>query len=280
MGLKVAILSRGYGRKSSGSEVIIVSDGTRKKVSSRMGGDEPGMLASLLSEAVVIVCNDRARAGKLAVEKYGCEVCILDDGYQHLKVRRDLNILLIRLDYSYNLKYTLRNRLLREPLTAMNRADCVVFTGSKSDKFDNQLIKKFKRYCQSLPLIKVGFKSLCFYEFKSKEKLPLSAIEGKKVLCFAGIANPESFKQTVLSLKPQQAGFKFFSDHYWYSEKDLEELIYLKTKCDADFLITTEKDATRLEDYNLDNFSCLALRVDLEFIEGEKTFLTLIDNVV
>ena len=222
-GVKFDVLSRGYGRKTRG--VMPVDPGG----SAHDFGDEPLLIARRL-EVPVVLGEDRYQAGVLAEDKYGPQLHLLDDGFQHRSLARDFDIVLVTADDS-------RDRLLpagrlREPLISLQRADAVVLTaGAAPESFplDGKLVWRVRR----------GI-------------LPQN-VPGRPV-AFCGIARPQNFMLQLRKAGIEPAAEAVYRDHHAYTERDIRELLALKAKSEADGFVTTEKDAINLGAF----FSALA----------------------
>ena len=222
-GMKFDVLSRGYGRKTKG--VMQVDPGG----SAHDFGDEPLLIARRL-EVPVVLGEDRYQAGVLAEDKYGPQLHLLDDGFQHRSLARDFDIVLVTAADS-------RDRLLpagrlREPLISLQRADAVVLTaGAAPESFplDGKLVWRVRR----------GI-------------LPQN-VPGRPV-AFCGIARPQNFMLQLRKAGIEPAAEAVYRDHHAYTERDIRELLSLKMKSEADGFVTTEKDAINLGGY----FSALA----------------------
>jgi tetraacyldisaccharide 4'-kinase len=206
------VLSRGYGRSSTETAVVDPNG------SPAQFGDEPLLIAQKL-QVPVIVGADRYRAGLLAEQKFSSKLHLLDDGFQHRRLHRDFDIVLLPAgDEEGSLLPTGR---LREPITALNRADAVVL-------FDSQ---------EHLP----GAKSI----WRARRVIEL-LVAGGKTIAFSGIARPHQFVEGLKSSKLEIAGTLAFRDHHRYQQGDIDRLLHLKKQTSADSFITTEKDLVNL----------------------------------
>jgi tetraacyldisaccharide 4'-kinase len=268
-GKKIAILSRGYRRKSS-QKTLVVSDGKNILCNAYNAGDEPYLIAKSVPEAVVVVGAKRSVSASLATTLYNIDVILLDDGYQHRALARDIEIVLI--DYN---SYPDRDNMvpagrLREPVSALERASVVIITKipehpdtNKLSYLDNVASKFAPRakqyYCNFLP---TGFVSL-----DGERSLRLEDLRDVPVAAFCGIARGEEFFQQLSSLGLKVVVGEEFPDHHWYSKQDVEYIQHLAEKTKAKFVITTAKDAVRLKALtNIDNkifesFWCLEMSV-------------------
>ena len=231
-GQRPAILSRGYARRRATDGVVVVSDGNRVLEPVENSGDEPQMLARALPGVPVLVCADRHLAGRLAEKRFAATVMLLDDGFQHLALGRNVDVLVMPasdLDDA-----VLPSGRLREPLDAASSADCVLVPGSLEDV--SRVAATFDR----MPVFRVT------NHFGSVQGLDASAPSGTRVVAVAGIARPERFFTTL-----REQGFEIvrelrFPDHHWFSSDDLDRIRTIAKEASADFVATTEKDAVRV----------------------------------
>ena len=268
---RLSVVSRGYGRKSAGT--VVVSDGCGKIDSVENSGDEPVQLALKFPKLIVVVDEQRVRGACKAIE-LGAEVILLDDGFQHRYLHRDLDIVLLTS------KEILKGDLLlpagnrREPWNSLNRADLIVITRCADEQeyekavtigCARQLLPKEK------PIVGVKTKVKTFKQYSTKEVMNADLLKGKTAVAFSGIGNPASFDEILNSAHIQVLKHIVFSDHRWYRESDIQRLGDIKIQTHADFLITTEKDAVKLrnkfEDF-LKSVSIVVVEIQQEFIPG------------
>lgn len=226
-GLKVSILSRGYERKSRG--LVPVSDGVQIISGVEEAGDEPFMIAKSLPRAVVTVCEDRFMAGKFAEEENEVDIHILDDGFQHYKLYRDFDIVLIKDSKNY------KEKRLREPLKALKKANYVFFVGNLNRSIEEYLKLNFISY-SNIELLNYGF-------FSPEEKLmDLNWIKEKDWIALAGIEHPEKFFEDLKNLGINLKKSFSFPDHYYPSRVDIENMENLIKETRVKGIITTQKD--------------------------------------
>lgn len=238
-GKKVAVLTRGYGGRLEG-EVAIVSDGCRRLLEPTDAGDEPCLLADLLPGLIVVMGSDRYRAGCLAMERFSPDIFILDDGFQHLRLRRDLDIVLLDGTRPRGNGFTFPAGLLREPFSAIARAHLALFTRSDgNDPADISLPAGIVR-CHARHQLS-GFTA-----GGSDTLRPFNELHGKRGLAFAGIADPDGFFNSLEEAGVSLAATLAFPDHSSYGDEECAALARLKRSCRADFLITTAKDGIKL----------------------------------
>ena len=260
-GHRVAILSKGYGGRYK-QEVLELSDGKRIYADSQVAGDESVLLARGVSGSPVVISKNRYLAGMYAHEKFGSDFFILDDGFQHLGLERNLNLALIDASEPFGNAHLLPWGPLREPLSQLGRADAFILTrfsrvgsserrgqGAKSNAKDHSGQKTVTFLKGKFPAIPI----FCADHIPDKVIFPLSGeahspgfLRGKQVLAFAGIAHPEQFKESLIGLGADVVQFKGFRDHYPFDGDEIRELIRMKERIGARYLLTTEKDWMRI----------------------------------
>ena len=240
-GRKVTILTRGYGGR--GPEPLVVSDGNKVLADAEQAGDEPVMLARALPGLVVVRDSVRLRGGRLAIERFAPELFILDDGFQHRAVARDLNLLM--LDADSVLDTGMPCHQLREPLGFARAADAVVLQG-RSSAHREEATRRLRKLGIEAPLFEAGYEASFCRDFDSGEEIPLDELAGMRLLAFCGIAVPERFALTLAGLGADPLELVVFPDHHPYCAADAGRLTTALKASGADAMITTEKDAQRL----------------------------------
>ena len=232
MGERPAIVSRGYGRRRAGDGVVVVSDGTAVLEPVERSGDEPQMLARALRGVPVLVCPNRYLAGLLAERRLGCTVILLDDGFQHLSLGREVDVLVMAasdLDEG-----VLPSGRLREPVDAASSADCLLVPGSPEDvarvsaAFDRMAVFQVSNHYEGL------------------RYLESSEASSRRVVAVAGIARPERFFTALREQGYEVVQTISFPDHHWFSARDLQRIRAAARASAADLVVTTEKDAVRM----------------------------------
>lgn len=245
-GSKAAILSRGYKGKRT-MDSVVVSDGTHVLASVGEVGDEPVLLAKKLSSIPVLVSKKRHAAADLAVRQFSSEILILDDGYQHLSLRRDLNILLIDAKREFGNGFLLPRGPLREPLEEIRRSDLIVITKCTTDCTGDSLDSFLQSSFPDKPVYRSRHLPHQIVFPVSGDTYSPEFIASKKVVAFTGLAHPGDFLETLESLGAQVAHFESFPDHHLFSQHEFENLVSRKSFLGADFLLTTEKDWVRID---------------------------------
>lgn len=233
-GKRVCILTRGYGRKNPRSQVV-VSDGQTIRTTLAEAGDEPFLLANnLLGSAAVISNANRVSAGRYAIETFGTECFVLDDGFQHFRLARDLNIVTVDATNPWGDGRLLPYGRLREPISGLSRADCVVLT-----RCDQATNLEEIRYLIRVPV----FESTMRVRNRLEAEGPVAA--------FCGVGNPESFFAQLRKHGYELVFERAYTDHHWYTQNDVDDLVQKATKRGAKSLITTAKDAVKLRSLSL-----------------------------
>lgn len=286
-GRHVAILSRGYRSKPPplGKRLLdkalfrddrtpprIVSDGKSLLLDSETAGDEPYMLASNLRDVVVLVDKDRVKAGRYAIEKFGCDTLLLDDGFQYWKLRgRRRDIVLIDFQQPFGVNERLLPRgTLREPPSHLARASWIFIT--KSDGNTESLRKRISSLNPNAPIIECIHYPLYFEDVFTGQRYGLEHLHGRKVASLSGIAQPESFEKGLISIGADLVYSKRFADHHRFSQQEVLNVINRSKKRQAEFIITTQKDAVRFPKIDRRDLPILFMRVEIKILKGSTDF--------
>ncbi len=276
-GYRVAILSRGYGGKYK-DKVFEVTDGSSIKANPRKTGDESYLLAKKLSGIPLVISKRRYLAGLLAHIKFDCNFFILDDGFQHLELKRDLDLVLIDAKNAFGNGHLLPWGPLREPLSQLRRADVFIITRVSSSGPGDAVPSFLKKEFPSIPVFYADhLPSEIVFPSINKVHKP-AFIKGKAVLGFAGIARPDQFKDTLVRLGAEVVYFKGFKDHYQFSGEDILNLIHMKEKTGAQYLLTTEKDWIRISSLGLVCHDMAYLCVEFVLLSEPKKFFSMITD--
>lgn len=247
-GEKVCILTRGYGR-SNPRERVLVSDGEAVLVDPQTGGDEPVELGRKLDgRAVIIADRDRVSAAAWAKEDFGVTSFVLDDGFQHRKARRDLDIVCIDATDPFGNEMIIPG--LREPPEGLKRADAIVVTRTNLADSTDGLVKKLKRLNSKAPLFHSEI-HISRLERLGSDQTDSSASEESPFFGFCGLANPKIFPLQLKKDNFAITGFTRFPDHHVYSRADIDHLTAQARSSGARAFITTAKDAVKLEGLEL-----------------------------
>jgi len=222
-----------------------VSDGQRIHATAKEAGDEALVIARNLPGALVAVANRRAEAGAWLEKHFGVDVLLLDDGFQHLKLHRDLNLIVVDVTNPFGGGLPPRGRL-REPLDAIRRADAVILSRTEVGHNYKEVIEKIQRYKPGIPCLRASQSLVRLRKLGEKKELPLEALSDVSVVAFAGIGNPSQFLTTLGQAGIRVVGSFCFPDHHHYRAEDYQRLVRECENRDVTTLITTEKDAEKL----------------------------------
>jgi len=282
-GEKVCILTRGYGRENPRKRVL-VSDGEHILADVKKAGDEPFELArKLAGKAVVVADANRTAAGVWAREKFGITAFVLDDAFQHRRVRRDLDIVCVDATNPFGNGKILPSGILREPLRNLNRADAVVITRANLAKDISNIKSEISKY-NSACLIFISENRISrlieldeFHTGKAQSS-PNATDNGQRMtdksLAFCALGNPNNFFEQLCDEQFNVIAAQTFSDHHFYQQSDIEKLVEKANQTGAEVLLTTAKDAVKLKKLNID-LPCLVVESQLIF-EDEDSFRKLL----
>ncbi|MFO0773126.1 MAG: tetraacyldisaccharide 4'-kinase [Nitrospiraceae bacterium] len=251
-GRRVAVLSRGY-RRTSRAPQLIVSDGQTIRVTPAEGGDEPFLIARRCPRAIVAVGADRHALGTWVLERFQIDDFVLDDGFQHIALARDLNFLLVDATDGAGLAATLPVGRLREPLMAAARATQVLLTrtsettGAAAQAGSGHIVSALERAVgRPLQPITVEFAPEEFVHIMKGVTMDVPSLRGRGVVAVSAIGNPASFVRTLTSAGLRVLDHVVFRDHHAYSALDISTVQRRAHGCRADIIVTTEKDACKL----------------------------------
>lgn len=286
-GRVVAIISRGYRKKERpflqrllGAEKDaprVVSDGTRVLLGSDLSGDEPYMLASNLPGVVVLVDKNRVKAGRYAIRHYGCDVLILDDGFQYMKLKHSHEIVLVDSTNPFGNGHLLPRGILREDAANISRANFIFIT--KSDGGADVLRARLRRLNQTAEIAECRHKPRFYKNAYTSEILPLEAISGMKVATLAGIAAPMGFENSVSKMGGRILARERYPDHYRYKTQDIIDVINSADELGAEAILTTEKDAVRLPHLEHPKVPIYYMRMEIEIVRGFDNFRQCVDRI-
>jgi len=285
-GRNVAILSRGYRSKPTPVHIWllnkiflrddttpprVVSDGKSLLLDSDMAGDEPYMLASNLKDVVVLVDKDRVKSGRYAIQKYGCDILLLDDGFQYWKLRgRRQDIVLVDRQQPFGNDQLLPRGTLREPPSHLARATYIFIT--KSDGNTAELRRRITAFNPNAGIIECIHHPLYFEDVFTGQRLGLDLVKSRKVASLSGIAQPESFEQSLVGLGAELVYSKRFADHHRFSQQEIINVINRGKKRQADAIITTQKDAVRFPKIDRRDLPIYFMRVEIKILSGANDF--------
>lgn len=288
MGYKVVVLNRGY-RAGWKGEVGVVSDGRKTYMTVAEAGDEAYLLAKNLPGVPVIIGKDRTVTGDYAVQRFGAEVIILDDGYQHWQLERDIDIVLIDTLNVFGNNFLLPRGTLREPLSNLDRAHAFLLT--KVDQSTENVRENLKHtlslYNEQAIVVESVHHPQCFIEIEEWYKginyksVGLETARQRPVMAFSAIGNPSSFEQTINDLGAQLIDAVRYPDHHNYTMAEMQAVMQKAVDKGVCALITTEKDAVKIPSEFIHSDRPLpvyVLNIELRFQEGSESFLQMIQG--
>jgi len=259
-GNKVAVLSRGYKRdaKLPGAEGM---------------GDEPAMLQKKLPRIPVVVDKDRLKAASRAIRDYAVNTLILDDGMQQWRIFKDLEVVTIDARAPFGNFRLLPAGFLREPLSALSRADVFVLTQVDPGQDTSVIRDRLRKLNPRALLVESRHMPEGFSNFsKPDEILSADSFKGKAALVFSGIGNPQAFENTVYSLGVNIAGTLRFADHHDYAQADLDGIVARAKEINSSVIITTDKDAVKISRLKINHPGIFSLHVKLGITKNEAEF--------
>jgi tetraacyldisaccharide 4'-kinase len=282
-GKKVAVLSRGYKSKDEDSanhhsNTKVVSDGSQVLLDSDEAGDEPFMLAHNLPGVVILTDKDRVRAGRFALKEFSVDVLILDDGFQYLPLKADMNLLLVDQLNPFGNRRLLPRGILREPVKHLSRASYIMVTKSEVEP-QLELLETIRKYNQRAEIIRCAHKPKVFRGINSEQQEKLNFLFEKRTGVFSGIASPRGFEQLILRMSAELRYKKRFLDHHRYETDELDRLFQQAKNSGVEVMITTEKDAVRIPKEFKPVLPLYYLRMEIEIVEGIDDFEEAINSV-
>jgi len=292
-GRKVAILSRGYKKdeapflerlvnkltfRNRTVPPRVVSDGQRLLLDSSLSGDEPYMLASNLKDVVVVVDKDRVKAGAWAINKFGCDTLILDDGFQYLNLKHRLDIVLVDRTNPFGNWNMLPRGILREPVRNIKRAGFIFITKSNGDGA-GELKQTLRKYNTEAEIVECRHNPRYLKNVYTGEERPLDFLKDRNIAAISGIAQPKGFEEVLIKLGAKVLYHKRYADHHRYSQQEVLEGINRGIQRGAEILVTTEKDAVRFPYIERRDLPVYYLRVEIEMLSGAEKFNEWINRI-
>jgi len=286
-GRRVAILSRGYRSKARPMwERIrscfardyktvpprIVSDGKRLLMDSATAGDEPYMLAGNLPNVCVVVDKDRVKGGRYAIRELSADTLLLDDGFQYLRLKPHLNIVLVDSTNPFHNHHPLPRGLLREPIKNLRRADYIFLTKSSGGKHLRHLYRFLQKHNSRAEIIECTHKPQYLEDVFTGTRKDLSFLKGKRVSAISGIAEPAGFEGFLRSLSDTLVYAEQFADHHRYRQQEIINFINRSISHGAEIIVTTEKDAVRFPKLDRRDLATYFLRVEIDILSGKESF--------
>jgi len=263
-GNRVVIISRGYKRKGKG--VVVVSDGRRILVDRERAGDEPYLFGLKLKDVPVIVGESRHLAGWVAIRDFAPDVLLVDDGFQHLKLRRDLDIVVIDGSNPFGNGTLLPRGILREPLSSLKRAHLFCLTRVDQSHQLEHLRVQLRKLNPKASLIETVHRPRRLRTLGSEQGLPLAFLEGRKIFALSSLGNPDSFERTLEGLGAEIVGRARYRDHHDYTAEDLKAAWQQAKDLRSEGIVTTEKDVVRFPPH-FDPLAALSTEIPIFVLE-------------
>jgi tetraacyldisaccharide 4'-kinase len=248
---RVAVLSRGYGAREGRN-------------------DEALVLEENLPDVPHLQAADRVALARMAIEELDAEVLVLDDGFQHRRLRRDLDIVLVDAAALWGIDHVFPRGLLREPTSALRRADVVMLTRCDliSDKSLSSLRQRLGRLAKGKPLVETAHRARGWVN-ACRQTLPLEAL-GAECAAFCGIGNPDAFRRTLTSLGMEVVDWRVYPDHHPYTRQDIDSFRAWSGHLPPGAkLVTTQKDLVKIQLERLGDHELWALQIQLEVLRGQ-----------
>ena len=272
-GFRVCVVNRGY-RGAATAVPMVVSDGAQVLASAADAGDEAVMLAAKLSGIPVIACRDRVAAGSLACERFGADIVLLDDGFQHMRLKRDLDVVLVNAADPFGNGCLLPRGILREPLAAIERAGIIVLTKTDAGADAAELLEQIKKLNPSASVFSASFKVAGFRNIGTGKIVPAEHMAGAHTAALCSIGDPLSFINMLTHAGMHVSDRLVYPDHYGYGFGDYAVIRDVSVRVDA--VVTTEKDIAKLDAGMLHISNLIVMEIE-QVIEPARQF---IDDVI
>ncbi|MBM4055692.1 MAG: tetraacyldisaccharide 4'-kinase [Planctomycetes bacterium] len=284
----VEYLAKYIGKK--GKKVVIISRGYASKLEQKKGtgknercNDEFLLFQENIPGIANILGKDRVKSGWEAVNRHRAAYLLLDDGFQHLRLARNLNIVLIDALEPFGYEHVLPRGLLREPLHGLRRADIFLLTHTDqiSEEKKENIVHRLHDINRNIPIIESIHKPVCLESENDETSLDITWLKGKKVFAFCAIGNPLSFRKSLESLGAVLLGFHEFPDHHAYTPSDIKALNDEAMHIGPDVFVVTQKDRVKLgENVNSWAFPLLTLRMEICITKGNELLDTALNKII
>jgi tetraacyldisaccharide 4'-kinase len=275
-GRAVAIVSRGYGRLSRG--LVVVSSGDRPLVGWEEAGDEPHLAALLTKGVRVVVADDRVAGARYAVDKLDADAILLDDGFQHVRLWRDADVLAVDASRPVGNGHLIPGGALREHPLGVGRADLIVVT-----RCGPEGVRRVERTLGALapgtPLVETRMRPAEFWDVSTGRAVEASEVLDRRCLALSSIADPADFEATLVRLGIPLVKALAFPDHHRYTERDRAFITGEVRSSEAQIILTTEKDAIRLNAWR-SPVRLVALGIEIEVLQGQSQMARVIDRAL
>lgn len=273
-GKRVAILSRGYAASIRQEDSF-----TDKNVCN----DEYLLFKENIPDVPHLLNKDRTKGGLEAIERFQAECLVLDDGFQHLRLARDLNIVIIDALNPFGYEQIVPCGLLREPLKGIKRADMIILSHVDQCSRDKIVVitNRLREIARHIPVIEIIHKPVCLESAKDTTKLDIDCLRGKMVFAFCAIGNPASFRKSIENLGAGIAGFRVFPDHHVYTPSELQELNAAAQNMKPDAIVITQKDRVKIgNNLGIWEFPLWTLKIEVRIVNGYEIFENKINAIL
>ncbi len=269
---KPAVISRGYGRTIIDDKPVVVSDGRGYLSGTREGGDEPVLMASRFGSVPVVVAADRHAAGQCAIDKFASSVVVMDDGFQHFQLARDLNLVVFDATRSISKLKLIPSGRLREPLSGLKRADAIILNKVNLSKDTDKAEQELRSVVGGTQILRSTFELECWLSLEEGNTIDLDS--GASVISVCAVGNTQAFHSFIEGeFTGSVALQRSFSDHHRYSDNDIDEIERERKTSNADWIVTTEKDSVKLRELNFDKSRWVVARMTARFEEDDSRAL-------
>jgi tetraacyldisaccharide 4'-kinase len=261
-GRRVAIVSRGYGANG------------------KTGNDEAIELSRALPKVPHIQDPDRFAAAEQAINQFGSQVIVLDDGFQHRRLARDLDIVLLDALEPFGFEHVFPRGTLREPLAGLERAQVVCLSRADAISANQRgaIQNRVKQLAPAALWCECTHKASSLVDAAGRNQA-LNALAGKRVAAFCGIGNPAGFRHTLVNTGCQIAAWREFPDHHRFNSTDIAELERMAADCDADAVVCTCKDLVKLPQDSIAGRPLLAVEIEMRFLAGQELLASALERI-
>ncbi|MFN2363763.1 MAG: tetraacyldisaccharide 4'-kinase, partial [Halarsenatibacteraceae bacterium] len=283
-GYETVVISRGY--RGDNEKPLVVSNGEKILAGAKCSGDEAFMLANKLSGVPVVICKDRLKAASYVQDQFKPEIILLDDGFQHRRITRDYDIVLIDATNPFGYNYLIPRGLLRENKGSLKRASGLVVTRAdqvSSSKLE-EIINELKVYNDSAYIYLSSHESAHLQNING-EKFSFNKLNNKNIIAFSGLGNPEAFETSLEKEGCNLVKHFIFPDHHSYTRKDFKQIVQELTGKNIDYLITTGKDLVKLDEpirdfLRIKNISLYSFEIKLAFKDQSGQSINIIEDYI
>jgi len=259
-GVRLAVISRGYGAEAGAAS------------------DEALQLEQNLPDVPHLENPDRVEAARLAIEQYGTQLIVLDDAFQHRRIHRDLDVVMLDALEPFGYGHVFPRGTLREPLSGLRRADAVVLSRADMLEPDQRdgIRDEVRRHAPHAVWAEVASAPRALLSSSGREEA-IDTLQGQPVAAFCGIGNPAGFRYTLERCGCRAVAFREFPDHHRYGRADIESLADWANQCDVMAVLCTHKDLVKLRVDQLGRRPLWAVTIGLEFLSGRTELETKLD---